>query len=99
MKKESVVCKHVVKLKFTFGGPVTTKELQDAIGRALNTKQFRLKGQYTILETYEEKMEEVAEPKFRDPLATKPEGRSVLGPTMDWPASAMPLGPTSGGPA
>lgn len=113
MTKGAADCKYVVKLKFTFGGHVPPAALKEAIGRALNTKQFRLAGQYTILEMYEEKMEEVSreEPKFKDPLArqaeknmrsrVKPVTRAPMGPTTNWPAVAagdFPLGPTSGGP-
>lgn len=49
----------LVNIRFTFDGPVTHEELQKAIGRAVNTKQFRLVGQYTILDINDETMVEV----------------------------------------
>jgi hypothetical protein len=57
-----------VTIKFTFNGPVAHEELQKAIGRAVNTKQFRLVGQYTILDMNDETMVEV--PKVE--VAKKP---------------------------
>lgn len=39
----------VAVLQFTFGGPVSEKDLQDAIMRAMKSKQFRLLGSCTIV--------------------------------------------------
>jgi hypothetical protein len=71
----------LVTIKFSFEGPVSHEELQEAIGRALNTRQFRLVGRYTILDCNDEIMVEV--PK-------KPAEAAVR--TME--AAAMPAAPT-----
>ena len=56
MKEASSI---LITIKFSFEGPVSHEELQQAIGRALNTRQFRLVGQYTILDCNDEIMVEV----------------------------------------
>lgn len=86
MKEPSSI---LVTIKFSFAGLVSHEELQKAIGRALNTKQFRLVGQYTILDMSDEIMVEVPKKPFVDraPLAfSEPTSICQNGPTG-------PLGP------
>jgi hypothetical protein len=85
MKK---TCSILTTIKFSFSGPVSHEELQGAIGRALNTKQFRLIGHYTILDMCDETMIEVP----KNPTADAAAGGA---PILQIPAGApiIQIGP------
>jgi hypothetical protein len=80
---------HVVKLRFQFGGTVTKQELYDALGRAFKTKQFRLAGQYTILESFEEQALEESPREAGTVVSRQVEAAPA-------PSSLPSMGPTSG---
>ena len=80
-----------VKIRFDFEGPVDKRTLHKAIARALATKQFRLIGMYTILETIDELDLEPEE--HRDAPSPRQETGQSHGVT---PApSSVVCGPTS----
>ncbi len=78
MTKEKEPSSLVVKVRFKFAGPVSTKELHDALKRAFSTKQFRLRGTYAIVETEEEVgLEE------ERPMVEAPPGAGATGGYID----------------
>lgn len=85
----------LVTIKFSFEGPVSHGELQEAIGRALNTRQFRLVGQYTILDMDDEIMVEVPKKPVEVAAATAPSAKKIVEPAaaMASPAPAASLEP------